>query len=904
MGLSIPQMATLSRLLDEVLPLDEAARREWLDNLPPEHRDLAPALRDVLLPGAAQAASFSVLSTLPKLSDGHDTSGAAASGLQPGAAVGPYQLIRLLGSGGMAEVWLARRADGAFKREVALKVPLLSRGRADLEPRFARERDILARLEHPYIARFYDAGVSSSALRYVAMEYVRGESLTDWCAAKKLGIAARLKLFLQVLEAVRYAHERQIIHRDLKPSNILVTEAGQVRLLDFGVAKLLEADEADQTPLTSVYGRALTPDYASPELLRGDPIDERSDLYSLGVLLYELLTGARPYRLKGAASIGALDHAIATLEVKKPSTQLEPKSVATRAGTTEQWARDLRGDLDAIMIKALAKEPAQRYANAADLAEDLQRHLEGKPIKAQTANARYRIGKFLRRNKTVVGVGVIAATAILVMVMYTLHRDTRAPATVAANAAGIPATTKVVGAVAAFAPPEHSVAVLPFLDMSESQDQQYFSDGLAEELLDLLAKVPGLHVIARTSSFSFRGKSDDIPMIAKKLNVANLLEGSVRKSGDRVRVTTQLIRAADGEDVWSETYDSDLKDLFKVQDEIAGAVVSALKVKLAAGQPASNAYRTSNLAAYNEYLLGRQLFDQFTLDGFRRASEAYRRATGLDPHYAAAYAELAMSEFFAADWSGDEAGRKLALEDANRAVALAPDQAGGYACRGHIRVEGGWDWAGAQADFEKALSIEPANSIALRRYALLIGTLGRLPDAIAMTRTAIELDPLSSVTWTNLGFLLLGDMQLGPAHDAIQRAMEIQPDSPYGLHILGILRLIEGQPAAAIELVQTRGNEHLRLQINAMAQHSLGNNQAAMLALNGLISKFHSDSAYDVAQTYAWSDQRLETFEWLERSFQGHESDLVSIKYDPILNPLHGDPRFKALLRKMNLPES
>jgi eukaryotic-like serine/threonine-protein kinase len=179
-------------------------------------------------------------------------------------------------------------------------------------------------------------------------------------------------------------------------------------------------------------------------------------------------------------------------------------------------------------------------------------------------------------------------------------------------------------------------------------------------------------------------------MIAKKLNVANLLEGSVRKSGDRVRVTTQLIRAADGEDVWSETYDSDLKDLFKVQDEIAGAVVSALKVKLAAGQPASNAYRASNLAAYNEYLLGRQLFDQFTLEGFRRASEAYRRATGLDPHYAAAYAELAMSEFFAADWSGDEAGRKLALDDANRAVALAPDQAGAM----HAAVTFVWKAAG------------------------------------------------------------------------------------------------------------------------------------------------------------------------------------------------------------------
>ena len=903
MGLSIPQIALISRLLDEALPLDEDARRAWLDSLPPEYRHLAPALRDALLPGAAQAASFKMLSTLPKLGDPAETGAPAATGLQPGAAVGPYELIRLLGSGGMAEVWLARRADGAFRREVALKLPMPARVRADLEPRFARERDILASLEHPYIARFYDAGITPGGLPYLAMEYVRGETLTRWCAAQRLGIEERLTLFLQVLAALRYAHEKQVIHRDLKPSNVLVTEAGQVRLLDFGVAKLLEADEAEQTPLTSAYGRALTPDYASPEFLRGDAIDERSDLYSMGVLLYELLTGTRPYRLKGAGSIGALDQAIASLEVKRPSAQLEPESIANHTGTLEQWARQLRGDLDAIVIKALARDPTQRYASAAALAEDIQRHLEGKPIQAQPAGAAYRLGKLVRRNATVVGISSIAVAAILAMLTYTIRRDARTQVTVSSTPVGLPAAPKAQAASGAFMPPEHSVAVLPFLDISESKDQEYFSDGLAEELLDLLAKVPGLHVIARTSSFSFKGKSDDAPTIAKKLNVANLLEGSVRKSGNRVRVTTQLIRAADGEDIWSETYDRDLKDVFKVQDEIAGAVVSALKIKLVPGPGASNAHRTSNLDAYNEYLLGRQLFDRFTLDGFRRAAVAYRRATELDPRYAAAYAELAMSEFFAADWSGDEAGRIRSLEDANRAVALAPDQAGGYAARGHIRVEGAWDWAGAQTDFEKALSIEPSNSMALRRYALLIGAMGRLPDAIAMTRTAIELDPLSSVTWTNLGALLLGDGQLALAHDAIARAVEIQPDSPYGLSVLGTLQLIEGQPDAAMELARTHTNELLRLQFSAMAQHSLGDTNAATLALQELIAKFSDKSAYDVARAYAWSDQKSASFEWLERSFRQHESDLVSIKYDPMMHPLRGDPRYKALLRKMNLPE-
>ena len=361
MALSIPQMARMSQLLDEALALDEGGRRVWLESLPPEHRDLEPALREALLPGAAQAAELKGLMSLPKLGAADEASAPAASGLDPGARVGPYELIRRLGAGGMAEVWLARRADGAFKREVALKLPMLAHAQAGLEARFARERDILASLEHPHIARLYDAGVGPEGLPYLSMEYVQGEPLTDWSDAHRLGIPERLGLILQVLEAVQYAHEKKVIHRDLKPSNILVTESGQVRLLDFGVARLLEGEETDQPALTSVYGRALTPDYASPELLRGDPIDARSDLYSLGVLLYELLTGTRPYRLKSAASIGALDQAVATIEVKRPSLQLEQSAGATRNSTVERLARQLRGDLDAMVLKALAKEPAQRY---------------------------------------------------------------------------------------------------------------------------------------------------------------------------------------------------------------------------------------------------------------------------------------------------------------------------------------------------------------------------------------------------------------------------------------------------------------------------------------------------------------------------------------------------------------
>lgn len=371
----------MSRLLDEALPLDAAGRRVWLENLSPEYRDLAQHLRAALLEEDSGAADFLSLSMPPKLDFSEHAGPMAASGLQSGTRVGPYELMRLLGAGGMAEVWLARRADGAFKREVALKLPLLSHLRRDLEQRFAVERDILASLEHPHIARLYDAGIDPKGLPYFAMEYVHGQPLTDWCDAHRLGIPERLGLVLQVLEAVQFAHEKQVIHRDLKPSNIFVTDSGQVRLLDFGVSKLLRAsDDEEQPQLTSLYGRALTPDYASPELLHGDSVDARSDIYSLGVLLYEMLTGVRPYQLKSAASIGMLDHAIDTVDVKKPSTQCQPEASAARNTTPEKLTRQLRGHLDDIVVKALAKEPAERYQTAQALTTDLRRYLDHEAI--------------------------------------------------------------------------------------------------------------------------------------------------------------------------------------------------------------------------------------------------------------------------------------------------------------------------------------------------------------------------------------------------------------------------------------------------------------------------------------------------------------------------------------------
>src|SRR6266700_548872 len=286
---------------------------------------------------------------------------------------------------------------------------------------------------------------------------------------------------------------------------------------------------------------------------------------------------------------------------------------------------------------------------------------------------------------------------------------------------------------------ERSIAVLPFVNMSSDKDQVYFSDGLSEELIDLLTKVPDLRVPARTSSFFFKGKSEKIPAIARELGVAHLLEGSVRKVGNRLRVTAQLIRADTGYDIWSETYDRELKDVFKVQDEIAGAVVAALKLKLPSAQNTS-AHRTANTEAHNQYLLGLQSFNRRNADGYGRAVDFYRKAIALDPNYAAAYAGLSFALFYVADTRGDATMLPEALATAEKAVALAPEQSDGYVARGRFRSTFGFDWAGAQADYAKALEGDRGDSTARRRYAQLWGTLGRLPEAVAHAKKASELD--------------------------------------------------------------------------------------------------------------------------------------------------------------------
>ena len=396
------RLRRVSALLEVALELPPERRGEWLDALPADDRALMASMRGMLSrSGGVETDSFMrepvalLLEDLDDADDGPDDA--------PGDDVGPYRLVRPLGEGGMGTVWLAERHDSTLQRQIALKLPHAG-GASGLARRMARERDILAALEHPNIARLYDAGVTPEGRPWLAMERVDGVPLDVYCREHALEVPARLRLFLQVADAVAHAHARLVVHRDLKPSNILVTADGQVRLLDFGIAKLLDGDRPATAALTQQIGRAVTPDYAAPEQIAGQPVTVASDVYSLGIVLYELLTGERPYSLS-RTSAAALEQAVREADVQRASS---------RVAGDRRRARALRGDLDAILAKALHKEPAERYASMDAFAADLRRHLAGEPVLAQAPSWRYRAGKFVRRHRLgLVAGGAVAASLVV-----------------------------------------------------------------------------------------------------------------------------------------------------------------------------------------------------------------------------------------------------------------------------------------------------------------------------------------------------------------------------------------------------------------------------------------------------------------------------------------------------------
>ncbi len=452
---------------------------------------------------------------------------------------------------------------------------------------------------------------------------------------------------------------------------------------------------------------------------------------------------------------------------------------------------------------------------------------------------------------------------------------------------------------------DKSIAVLPFVNMSSDKEQDYFSDGLSEELLNQLAQIPQLRVIARTSSFSFKGKEVDVATIARALNVANILEGSVRKSAHVLRITAQLVRTSDSSHLWSQTYDREMSDVFKVQDEISRDVVAALKVKLLPAEQPANLQRTSNSEAYEQVLIGKEARKHGGYDAFHRAVVAFQRAVDLDPTYANAYAGLAQAQGFFADFSPTPAERaaeiKKAFVSADKAIELAPDLAMAYSVRGLLRHRLSWDWKGAQADFKRAVSLDPNDAQTYyyaQGYAQALFFAGHQNEAFAMDRKATTLDPLSPEAWSVLGWHHAFAGQYPEARVALKRSLELSPDGPWAAFLLGYVELKEGNSDRAAAAFR-RAPAAFALTGQAMVEHTLGHDAESRQIIAQLKEKYAVGFAYQIAQASAWRGDKDGAFDWFNRAYDQHDAGLYRIRYDPMLANLHGDPRWAALVKKM-----
>ena len=497
--------------------------------------------------------------------------------------------------------------------------------------------------------------------------------------------------------------------------------------------------------------------------------------------------------------------------------------------------------------------------------------------------------KGLRLGLLLVGIGVLAAAPGVIWYFAVRGHARSVPSSAAGTVAATP-----------------SIAVLPFADMSPGKDQEYFSDGIAEEILNALAQVEGLQVTGRTSSFSFKGKNEDLRNIGQKLGVGAVLEGSVRKEGNRVRVTAQVIKVADGFHLWSQTFDRKLTGIFAVQDEIAKAVVEALKVKLLPGALSSNVHPPRDPEAYRQYLLGRSLMLLETEDGERRATAALEKAIALDPTYAPAWERLATVRGNAAlDAPQAEVQQRTreALDAVERGIALEPDYYHGYAVRGWLR-SGMWDWSGAQKDMERALSLGPNTLITLHLNAVILHRVGRLKEAVAAQRKATEIEPLGSAIWANLGAYLMEDGQLEAARVAYGKALEISPENVSAAKELAIVDLLEGHATRTLAAMEKLPREADRLMGSAIAQHDLGHAPESQRALDELVAKGEGepDIAYRIASVHGWRGERDSAFDWLDRAYVRRDPGLRLVKVDPILRNLRRDARYTAFLKKMNLP--
>jgi serine/threonine protein kinase/tetratricopeptide (TPR) repeat protein len=779
-----------------------------------------------------------------------------------GRKLGPYAIIALIGEGGMGTVYRAVREDD-FRMHVAIKV--LKRG-TETEAALRRlrsERRILAALDHPNIARLLDGGAMDNGLPYLVMDYVQGTPLLDYAAA--FSLHDRLRLFQALCAAVQHAHLKGIVHRDIKPANVLVTREGVPKLLDFGIAKLL--DPAAPGATTTGLARALTPDYASPEQVRGEPVTAATDVYSLGCVLYELLTGQCPLHFESRAPT-AVEEVVCFREPRKPSA-IVPQIAA---------------DLDNIVLMALRKEPHGRYASAENLSQDIDRFLEHLPVRAHPPGILYRGRKLLRRHAVTAVVAIITAILVLTLAIG-LNRFGTQPGR------------------------SPSIAVLPLDNLSGDREQEYFAEGMTDALIGELSRIKALRVISRTSVMTYKGISKPAPAIARTLGVRTIAEGTVLRAGDRVRIAVRLIDAARDRPVWSETYEAELQNVLALQARIAAAIASEIQIALAVPGSARTApepkSRPVNVEAYDTYLRARHALSRGSVDDVQRAIALFQNVLAIDPAHAPAYSGLAdcylsLSGMFMRPVEAMAKARTAAA----RALEIDPSLASAHISKGAVHGWYEFRWTQAEQEFKRALELNPNDPSAHLWYGQSLVSMGRPREAVDQTRLAHELDPLSAFIETGLGQVYFLSRDYPAAIEQLRGVTAADPSFAHGHLFLGVAYLYTKQYndalAALRRAAQLDAQQPQPLAYSVYALAKLGNFESARRELRRLqdLSRERYVSGYLFAVA-SLALGRNDTIGWLERAYQDRDDMLSWLKVDALFDPLRADPRFHALLRKL-----
>jgi len=804
--------------------------------------------------------------------------------LAPGTRLGTYEIISPIGVGGMGEVYRAR--DTRLGREVAVKVlPQAVASSTDRLARFEREARTVAGLNHPNIVTLFSVE-DEEGVGFLTMELVEGQSLDRLIASGGFPLARVLDLGIPLANALSAAHERGVVHRDLKPSNVMVARDGWLKVLDFGLAKVAADDGRDAgatigataDPISGVGQVLGTVPYMSPEQVRGEVVDARSDLFSLGIILYELATGRRPF-------VGSTP-----ADVSSAILRDVPAPVITIRG-------DLPRDLDRIITRCLEKNPRDRIQTARDVYNELRylkREIERGAMATSTPAS---------------SSGVSSSQAYA---PPTPSPVSAAPSSAPASAASGSSSLR---SGLATPPPKDvpSIAVLPFVNRSRGEEDEYFSDGLADELLNVLTKIRGLRVAARASSFQFKGKNEDLAVIGEKLNVATLLDGSVRKAGNRVRISVQLIKASDRVQLWSETYDRSLEDIFAVQDDIAQSVVKELRTTLlgASDSDASGSAKAevavaakghgTNPEAHRLFLQGKHLLERVTEEDTKKGIQYLQEAIALDPSHAAAWAEMAKAYGTSGGygWIPVKEAYGKAKEAVKRALDLDSDLAEAYVRLCTIQRMFDWDWKAAEESARRALQLAPGNTFVLATAGSLAHQLGRLEEAESLLRRAVEQDPLNAAAYGSLGQVYRTMNRLSDAERCYWKALELAPHRVGSRLVLSIILMEQGKLTEAFSVVSQEPAEWARLTGLACVHWRSGRKAEAMDALRVLEEKHAVDSPYQIAAVYAIMGDIDAAFAWANRGVDERDSGMSTMRIESVFRALHDDPRWPVLMKRL-----